>query len=322
MEQKVNPSAETVDIRKVKCLGSGGLGETWLAERHLTSGAVRRVTIKQAAGNHGKIRLILAAGLARLESHPNLRSIEELVLVDGKLTLVLEYVQGWNLFEFWHRAANNYPGRQFPAGVVTAILMQVCDGLSHLHRNGLFMCDLKLDNVLIDQSGRVKLIDYADGAFFQALRDGEKQDTPQEFLEQYAENIGPEPGIYVGTPRFMSPEHLSAEGPTALSDIYNVSYLLHKLLTGRSVIGRMHQLSTFAQVARGPTSIQLQLIKHQHEQLGAVFERCTQRNPRDRFASAHELRCALVASAQPDMRTLEHLARSMQPDVRASEADE
>ena len=140
--------------------------------------------------------------------HPNivrLYSFEEDAL---KAFLVLEYIQGAPLRAYIPARA----GQPFSPGEALTILEPACKALHYGHTQGIYHCDIKPGNILIEeQTGRVLLSDFG--------------------IARLAE-MGTTTTFTAGTPAYMSPEQCRGEKPDARSDIYALGITLYEMLSG------------------------------------------------------------------------------------------
>lgn len=136
--------------------------------------------------------------MARLD-HPNVARIHDFGVEAGKAFICMEYVEGWNLQEV---LARRHP---LPTSAVLSIGVQVLEGLLHAHSRDVLHQDLSPANVLISRSGTAKLIDFG----------------------MAGKSAGGKGGNVVGTPAFLSPEHVAGEPATARSDLFCFGSLLY-----------------------------------------------------------------------------------------------
>ncbi|HSP69447.1 MAG TPA: serine/threonine-protein kinase, partial [Bryobacteraceae bacterium] len=194
-----------------RVLGRGGMGTVYLAER--ADGQVnQRVALKllRYGGDEPAFRerfLRERQILANL-SHPGIaRLLDAGQTGDGQPYLVMDYIDGSPI--------DVYAEGRTPREKV-ALFIQVCDAVSYAHRNLIVHRDLKPSNILVDGSGRVKLLDFGIAKILDA--DQEQTQTRERLL----------------TPDYASPEQVRGGLQTTATDIYSLGAVLYKLLTGRS----------------------------------------------------------------------------------------
>jgi serine/threonine protein kinase len=144
--------------------------------------------------------------MARLE-HPNVVRIYDFGVHEDKAFICMEYVEGWNLLELCQIR------RALPLAAVLAIGIQTLEGILHSHSQGVLHLDLSPANVLISKSGTVKLLDFGMA--------GKKPTQGQ--------------GKVIGTPAFLSPEHVLGKAGTPQSDLFSFGSLLYFASTGESL---------------------------------------------------------------------------------------
>src|SRR5262249_47228481 len=140
--------------RLVRRLGSGGMGEVFLAwdDRLERPGAAKRVRPDKAMGSARRERFRREARAAAKLSHPNVG--QGFDLVEGEDWIVMEYVQGRSLAELLRDQGS------LPAGAAIDLARQVAEGLAAAHAQGLVHRDLKAENVMVTPSGQAKILDF------------------------------------------------------------------------------------------------------------------------------------------------------------------
>ena len=198
-------------------LGRGGMGVVLLVERadgQFEQRAALKL-IKWGMDSEAVLARFLRERqiLARL-SHPGIaRLIDGGLSADHRPYFVMEYVEGTSLLEYCTREESGLPAR-------IECILQVCAALQFAHRQLVVHLDLKPSNVLVTDSGEIKLLDFGiakllgDDQSDAATQTGTGRDRPL-------------------TPGYASPEQLHAEPVTTATDVYGVGCLLYELLTGR-----------------------------------------------------------------------------------------
>lgn len=193
--------------RLLRPLGSGGMGEVWLAERadaEFSMLAAVKLIKKDLATEKDVARFRRERQLLADLKHPHIA-----VLHDGGRTpngdpyLVMEYVSGLTL---GHWYAQKQPG----VGALLGKFRQLCLAVAYAHRKGVLHRDIKPANVMVDDHGLIKLMDFGIAA---------SQDEP---------NDGSSSPM---TPEYASPERLRGEDAAACADIYSLGLMLTHLLS-------------------------------------------------------------------------------------------
>lgn len=199
----------------VEILGVGCMGTVYRVFDHaLESESVAlKVLAPEIATREGEIARFRNEVLnVRKIVHPNIVSIYDFGLTDqGHYYYTMEYVRGESLHSRLYRAE----GKQFPFAEVVSLLMDLCQGLSAAHREGVVHCDLKPENIMIDEEGRAKITDF-----------GLSSDRTSHRRTHRA-------GTAIGTPYYMSPEQFRAEPLDHRADIYALGIVAFELATHR-----------------------------------------------------------------------------------------
>ena len=203
--------------RLLHSIGSGGMGEVFLAER--ADGAFeQRVAVKllPAAVRTRELGLRLERErqiLARLE-HPSIaRLIDGGVAADGTPYLALEYVEGVPIDRFCAEAGLTLPAK-------LAIFLKMCDAVAYAHAHLVVHRDLKPTNVLVTREGEVKLLDFGIAKLLEEDDLGLTRSVDQLL-----------------TPRYAAPEQVEGRPATTATDVHALGLLLFELLTGERPFG-------------------------------------------------------------------------------------
>jgi serine/threonine-protein kinase len=204
--------------RVVRELGRGGMGVVLLVDRadgQFEQRAALKL-IKRGMDNEAVLARFLRERqiLARL-SHPNIaRLLDGGLAADGRSYLVMEYVDGAPLLDYCAQH-----GLGLRARIDCAL--QVCAALQFAHRQLIVHLDIKPSNVLVTQSGEVKLLDFGIAKLLGAERAGSTTEVTGSARD------GPL------TPAYAAPEQLLGEPVSTATDVYSLGCLLYELLTGR-----------------------------------------------------------------------------------------
>lgn len=149
----------------VRLLGVGGAGQVWEATLLGPRGFRRPVALKllRVAGSDEDEALQHEARVGAMLHHPNVVAVHELGEADGAWFVAMELVRGPTVSELLGRGP-------LSAADVLEIGVQACAGLAHIHRAGLVHRDLKLRNLLLDESGLVKIADLGIAALAGSAR--------------------------------------------------------------------------------------------------------------------------------------------------------
>ncbi|HEU4628711.1 MAG TPA: serine/threonine-protein kinase [Gemmatimonadaceae bacterium] len=208
----------TIDrFRVVRPLATGGMGHVYLAEEIGTGRPCALKVLDREVARDPEMRKRFereATNHARLGAHPHVCALYSFgTTADDIAYIAMEYVDGEPLSALLRRAGALPPER------AARIVWQAAQGLAAAHAVGLVHRDLKPENIMLGRTlnGRdsVTLIDFG---------------IAKMPFDQRQRLTGT--GVAVGTPRFMSPEQLSADVVDARSDVYSLALLAFLMLTG------------------------------------------------------------------------------------------
>lgn len=242
-----DPLGDISDIgafRLVRQIGRGGMGVVYLAERR--SGFEQQVAIKImprfAIDDASRERFAQERRILAQLRHPNICSIlDGGELADGTPWLAMEYVPGESLCAWCERHGSGVRER-------IALFLQLCDAVQYAHRNLVIHRDLKDSNVMIDERGAVKLLDFGIAKSLAAMADAGHTALQDRFF----------------SPMTAAPEQLRGERATVAVDVYALGALLHQLLCG---------VLPFERPQRDPTELQRAILDTVPPRMSDVLER-------------------------------------------------
>lgn len=197
----------------VRRLGEGGMGVVYQAQHRIMDRMVALKVISPRMLRHpdAQSRFQREVQISAKLNHPNIVPAFDADQIGENLCLVSEYFEGESLDQIIDRG---------PVDVARAcdMVCQAAKGLSHAHHNGLIHRDVKPQNILVSESGQVKVVDFG--------------------LASYSEPDHPEhrgltsEGVIVGTPDYLSPEQIRESSVDHRADIYSLGCTLYHLLAG------------------------------------------------------------------------------------------
>lgn len=263
-------------------LGSGGMGVVYRARDVRLE---RDVALKflhpsdDSAAN--RTRLLREARAASALNHPNICAVYDVGEADGKAYIAMELVEGKPVGE-------SVPDEGLDAATVVGWTRETADALAHAHARGVIHRDLKSANILCDETGRVKVLDF-----------GLAQRTPSSAMElaTRSANSLEDPGIVAGTLGWMSPELLRGARPDERSDLWALGILIYELSTARLPFRGDSSFDLASRVMNDPPP---PLPARMPPALHQIALKLLQKDPADRYQSAAEVRAALDIIARGD----------------------
>jgi tetratricopeptide (TPR) repeat protein/tRNA A-37 threonylcarbamoyl transferase component Bud32 len=200
-----------------QAIGSGGMGEVWLASRSDGS-LTRKVALKlphaYLMGGVQRRRFERERDILAALSHPSIAQLYDAGVADcGHPYLAMEWIDGVSITEHCDQA-------RLPLQARLDLFLQILDAVGYAHGRLIAHRDLKPGNILVSRDGKVKLLDF--GIAKLLTEDAEHGATQLTRM-----------GAAIATPNYAAPEQLAGEPITAAVDIYAVGVILYELLTGR-----------------------------------------------------------------------------------------
>jgi eukaryotic-like serine/threonine-protein kinase len=158
-------------------------------------------------------------------SHKNIVTIYDFGIDQDRLFMVMEYVNGSTLKSIIKQRS------PMPVQQALPYLIQSAESIGYAHRAGIIHCDVKPQNILVTESGRVKITDFGIARALSTISPDERHQ------------------VVWGSPQYFAPEQAAGYPPIMASDVYALGVILFELLTGRlpfnstdgSELARMHR---------------------------------------------------------------------------------
>ena len=262
-------------------LGAGGMGEVYRARdtRLNRDVAVKVLPASLAADEERLRRFAREAQAASALNHPNILAVFDIGSHDGTPYLVSELLEGDTL------SVRLKSGR-LPFSKAIGFARQMVAGLAAVHEKGITHRDIKPANLFITTDGRVKILDF--GLAKQEWV-GETDATRERSLTAT--------GVVMGTMGYMSPEQVRGLPTDPRTDIFSFGAVFYEMLgakrafTGASAVETMHAI-----LEADPPELPADILQSSPA-LSWIVGRCLEKNPAERFHSAHDLGLALESLA-------------------------
>jgi eukaryotic-like serine/threonine-protein kinase len=279
-QDELNPSARRLPshigrYRIIRLIGEGGMGAVYQAEQEQPRRTVALKVIKSVWASPELVRRFEqeSEALARLQ-HPGIAQVYEAGAADTESGpqpyFAMEFIHGQTLCEY--AAAHHLSTR-----ARLEIMVRICDAVQHAHQRGIIHRDLKPGNILVDETGQPKILDFG----VARITDADAHATRQTDL-----------GQLIGTLAYMSPEQVLAD-PLELdtrSDVYALGVILYELLADRLPYTLSHKLHEALQTIREADPAPLSSISRNYRgDIETIVAKALEKDKTRRYNSAADL---------------------------------
>jgi eukaryotic-like serine/threonine-protein kinase len=264
-------------------LGAGGMGEVYRAkDPRLGRDVAIKVLPPSFAQDADRLRRFeQEAKAAGVLNHPNLTAVHDIGSHEGAPYVVQELLEGETL-----RAA--LAGGRLSARKAIDYSLQIAHGLAAAHEKGIVHRDLKPENLFVTSDGRVKILDFGLAKLTHVEEGGPATNLPTA-------TAGTEPGVVLGTLGYMSPEQIKGRAADARSDIFSFGAILYEMLSGRRAFHGDSAGETMAAILKEDPPDLSVTNQNISPGLERIVRHCLEKNPEQRFHSAHDLAFDLEA---------------------------
>ncbi len=196
-------------FKPLRSLGQGAQATVWLAHDPRLDREVALKVLTQAVDRASVDAWLHEARAVSRLTHPNIVPVFEADIEAGQTYMVFEYVPGGTLTERLRQRG------RLPAREAVALMLGILDGLHAAHQAGVVHRDLKPSNILIDSTGRPKVMDFGIAG------------------RVAAGGTATRPNRIVGTPGYISPEAARGDAPSPVMDVFAAAVMLSEMLSGQ-----------------------------------------------------------------------------------------
>ena len=278
-------------------IGEGGMAVVYRAHDLLLGRPVAVKILRDQYASHASFlaRFEREAQSAARLSHPNIVSVYDVGQDGPSRYIVMEYINGPSLKDLIRRQG------PFTVGGSAFVLRQIAAALDYAHRHGVVHRDIKPQNILVDEHGVAKVVDFG-------------------IAKGPSDSNLTEAGSGMGTVHYVSPEQARGERATALSDIYSAGVVLYEMLTKRLPFEADTPVGVGMQHVSADPPSPRQFNPAIQPEVEAIVLRALAKRPEDRFPTATALADALEhwnASPTGDEATRVMSAAALPPEASA-----
>ncbi len=274
-------------------LGSGGMAVVFKAQDLMLERTVAIKVLRKDFSHDPAFRerFRQEAKAAANLTHPNIVTVHDFGIDQGRIFIVMEYVPGSTLKEWIEKRG------RFSVHSGTSLMVQACAGIGYAHRAGLVHCDVKPQNMLVTPDRRLKVTDFGIARALASIHPDERSE------------------IVWGSPQYFSPEQASGRSPSPASDVYSLGVVLYEMLTGHlpfeaekgAELARMHR----EMAPRPPQELQNTIS----DNLNRIILKVLSKEPSARYRTADQFGRVLISFSQ------EKATPASQPSPAAPQAN-
>ena len=257
-------------------LGSGGMGEVYVADDTKLG---RKVALKllppEMASEERRMRFEREAKAVAALNHPNIVHLYSVEEAEGVHFITMELVRGKTLSEL-------IPKKGLPLNKFFEIAIPLADAVSAAHEKGITHRDLKPDNLMVSDEGRLKILDFG----LAKLKQEFAREGASELLTQSATGEG----RILGTVAYMSPEQAEGKSTDHRSDIFSIGIILYEMATGQRPFQGDTTASMLSSILRDTPSSVTELNPAFPRDLSKIIRRCLVKDVEHRYQTSKDVR--------------------------------
>jgi len=281
----LRPGDEFKQYELIRELGQGGAGSVYLARDRKLG---RRVAMKflSVANEEMNERFLAEAATTAQCTHENIVVIHEIEELEGRLYMVMEYLEGETL------RVSVKAGR-LPVPRIAETMVPVVRALVRAHEFGIVHCDLKPANVILTRSGVIKVLDFGISQMLADSTGKTRGEAAKESRQQPGDTrtgTGSSRNAR-GTPRYMAPEQFEGDTIDHRADIWAVGVMLYEMAAGKHHLAGL----TMREIWDAQTDLDMpvqplaEVAPHVPPEFAALVDRCLAKRRDDRFETAQAL---------------------------------
>ncbi len=243
-------------------IGRGGMGIVYKARDTILDRVVAYKVLPGNLKDHPQAlkNFFREAKSAAKLNHPNIVTVYDAGEESGTYYIAMEYIEGQTVKEVINRET------RLPAKAVQVMGGQICRALEYAHQRKIVHRDIKSSNVMWTPDKQVKIMDFG--------------------LAKMIEEVKGYQTLVSGTPYYMSPEQVLGQNVDSRTDLYSLGITLFEMVTG--TLPFRHGEAAYHHVHTPPPEAK-SILPEIPDSLNAIILRLMQKNPDDRYPSAHEV---------------------------------
>ena len=250
-------------LRKV---GSGGMADVYLAKDRVLGRQVALKVLSSRFVSDAEFveRFRREAAAAASLNHPNIVQVYDKGQAEGTYYIAMEYLEGRSLKEIILKYA------PLSTDLVVSVSRQIAEALRYVHRREIIHRDIKPQNIIVDNDGRVKVTDFG------IARAGRVTSLT-------------ETGTSVGTAHYLSPEQAQGQPVEAASDLYSLGIVMYEMATGTLPFNADNSVGIAMQHVHDTPAAPRSVVPNIPENLEAVILRALGKQPTERYLTAQAM---------------------------------
>jgi beta-lactam-binding protein with PASTA domain/predicted Ser/Thr protein kinase len=250
----------------IRKLGSGGMADVYLAKDRLLG---RQVALKILSAQYSNDREFVErfrreASAAASLNHPNIVQVYDKGEAEGTYYIAMEFLEGRSLKDIIVKYA------PLSADLIVSVSRQIVEALRYVHRRDIIHRDIKPQNIIIDNEGRVKVTDFG------IARAGGGTSLT-------------EAGTSIGTAHYLSPEQAQGQPVEAASDLYSLGVVMYEMATGSLPFDADTSVGIAMRHVHDDPAPPRSLVPSIPENLEAVILRAMGKHPTERYLTAQAM---------------------------------
>src|SRR5215831_6895500 len=268
-------------------IGAGGMGEVWKARdtRLSREVAIKVLPASVSADSDRLRRFEQEARAAGILSHPNITAVYDIGSHEGAPYVVQELLEGETL-------RSVLAGGRLSTRRAIDYAIQIVHGLAAAHEKGIVHRDLKPENLFVTNDGRLKILDFGLAKLTHTEEGSQATNLPTA-------TAGTEPGVVLGTLGYMAPEQVRGRSADARSDLFSFGAILYEMLSGNRAFRGDSAADTMSAILREDPPDLSATNQTISPGLERIVRHCLEKNPEQRFHSAHDLAFDLESLSTP-----------------------
>lgn len=250
----------------LKRVGSGGMADVYMAKDHKLN---RNVAVKVLKSEYVEDEKFLkkfeteAQAVARL-SHPNIVNIYDVGMEDGINYIVMELAEGITLKEYIRKKGYLSPKE------TVEISTQIASAISHAHKNHIIHRDIKPQNILVSDTGIIKVTDFG-------------------IAKATSSNTVTSTATAMGSVHYISPEQAKGRFCDEKSDIYSLGITMYEMVTGHVPFDHENGVTIALMHLQNEITPPSQIRDGIPDSLEKIILKCTMKKPEERYQTADDL---------------------------------